>query len=258
MKRIWHAFVIGATTFFFGTLAIIGCLIIPNGNPLIWCARPWAGTILAACGVRVRARGNSEPPGPVIYMTNHQSHFDVLALIKVLPGQYRVIAKKELFSIPVFGWAIGLAGFIRIDRDNREAAFQSLDRAAGKIRSGLSVVIFAEGTRSADGRLLPFKKGGFMLALRSGVPVVPVSISGSRAVLARDSLDIRPGSIDVVIGAPVDTTAYALETRDELMAAVRRGVEAGFTDLRDLDLAAQEYDGGGDTQDAGSSAGRSV
>jgi 1-acyl-sn-glycerol-3-phosphate acyltransferase len=258
MKRVWHGFVIAVATLIFGVMAIIGCLIIPNGNPLIWCARPWAATILAACGVRVRARGGAAPGRPVLYMTNHQSHFDVLALIRSLPGQYRVIAKKELFSIPVFGWAISLAGFIGIDRDNREAAFQSLDRAAEKIRSGLSVVIFAEGTRSPDGRLLPFKKGGFMLALRSGAPVVPVTISGSRAVLARDSLDIRPGAIDVVFGAPVDTTAYSLETRDALMAAVRRGVEEGFTGLRDLDLAAQEYDGGGDTKDAGSTAGGSV
>jgi len=258
VRRFFHASVIALSTLVFGMLAIVGCLIIPNGNPLIWCARPWAASILWACGVRVRARGVVTPAGPVLYMTNHQSHFDVLALIKVLPGQYRVIAKKELFAIPVFGWAIGLAGFIRIDRDNREAAFQSLDRAAEKIRSGVSVVIFAEGTRSPDGRLLPFKKGGFMLALRAGAPVVPVSISGSRAVLARDSLDVRPGAIDVVLGAPVDTTAYTLETRDALMAAVRRGVEAGFTDLRDLDLAQREYDGDGDKEDAGSSAGRPV
>lgn len=237
MRRIVIGAVIAIDTLFFAILAIVGCLLIPNGNPLIWCARPWARIILFACGAKVRVTGQEKIPRgkPVIYVTNHQSHLDVVALIQALPGQFRAIAKKELFSIPVFGWAIWLAGFIRIDRADREKAFKSLDVAAERIRKGRSILVFAEGTRSPDGRLLPFKKGGFVLAVRSGVPIVPISISGSRAVLAKNSRDVRGGMIDVVVGDPIDSSAFTMETKDELVALARQAVEAGFTGLRTLD-----------------------
>jgi len=237
MRRIFLGFFIGLYTLVFGTLAMIGCLLVPNGNPLIWMARPWARCILATSGVRVRVAGRERLPDgvPFVYVTNHQSHFDVLALIHALPGQYRVVAKKELFSIPVFGWALWLAGFIRIDRSNREQAVASLELAAMKIRAGTSVVVFAEGTRSPDGSLQPLKKGAFVMAINAGCPIVPVSISGSRAVLSRDSLDIRRGSIDVVIGDPIPTSRHTLERKDLLMQEVRRAIESGFTDLKKLD-----------------------
>jgi len=237
MRRILIGAVIVIDTIVFATFAIVGCLLIPNGNPLIWCARPWARIILLACGAKVRVTGRGRIPHarPVIYITNHLSNLDVVALIRALPGQYRAIAKKELFSIPIFGWAIWLAGFIRIDRADREKAFKSLDIAAERIRRGRSILVFAEGTRSPDGRLLPFKKGGFVIAIRSGVPIVPISISGSRAILSKNSRDVRKGFIDVVIGEPIDSSAFTMDTKDELIALVRRAVEAGFTDLHALD-----------------------
>jgi len=237
MRRLLLGFAIGFYTLVFGTLAMAGCLVVPNGNPLIWMARPWARLILETCSVRVRAtrRGRVAGDAACVYVTNHQSHFDVLALIRALPGQYRMVAKKELFSIPVFGWALWLAGFIRIDRSNREQAIASLDLAARTIRSGTSVVVFAEGTRSPDGSLQPLKKGAFVMAINAGCPIVPVSISGSRAVLSKSSLDIRPGTIDVVIGEPIDTTTHTMERKDLLMQEVRRAIEAGFTDLRKRD-----------------------
>lgn len=235
-RMILHAVVIAVDTLVFGTLAIAGCLLVPNGNPLIWCARPWARVILWACGVKVRVRRpETAAPEPVIYVTNHQSHFDVLALIVALPGQYRIIAKKELFTIPVFGWALWLAGFIPIDRSDRDRAFRSLDEAAARIRRGHSIVVFAEGTRSPDGALMPFKKGGFVLAIRSGRPIVPISISGSRAVLSRNSLDVRSGPIDVVIGPPIPTAHHTFETRDALVRDVRQAIVAGFTELKRRD-----------------------
>ena len=238
MRKLFHGSAIILSTLVFGTLAILFCFLIPNGNPLIWFARPWAGTILAACGTRVRVTGREKLAalGPAVYVTNHQSHFDILALIRALPGQYRVIAKKELFLIPVFGWALALAGFIKIDRSNRERARRSLHVAARRIRSGKSVVVFAEGTRSLDGRLRPFKKGGFILSIESGCPIVPVSISGSRAVLSKNSLDINGGPIDVAIGDPIPTGAYDYDRRDELIARVREAIKEGFTDLRRRDL----------------------
>jgi 1-acyl-sn-glycerol-3-phosphate acyltransferase len=235
-----HLFLLGVVvvdTLVFGSMAILGCLLVPNGNPLVWLARPWAAVILALSGVRVRVEGVDRIPRdrPVIYISNHQSHFDILAIIRALPGQYRVIAKKELFSIPVFGWALWLAGFIKIDRSDRDGAFRSLDLAARKIAQGRSVLIFAEGTRSRDGSLRPFKKGAFVLAIKSSCPIVPVSISGSRAVLAPGSLRIGRGTIDLVVGNPIESAGHSIENKEELMDTVRRAVAAGFTPLKSAD-----------------------
>ena len=235
-----HLFLLGVVildTLFFGSLAILGCLVIPNGNPLIWLSRPWAAVILGLSGVRVRVEGISRIPRdrPVIFISNHQSHFDILALTRALPGQYRVVAKKELFAIPVFGWALWLAGFIKIDRSDRDRAFRSLDLAARTIARGRSVLIFAEGTRSRDGSLRPFKKGAFVLAINSSCPIVPVSISGSRAVLPPGSLRIGRGTIDLVIGEPIETAAYRIENKEELMEAVRSAVIDGFTPRNSAD-----------------------
>ncbi len=238
MRRILLFIAIPLYTLIFGLLAIVLMLPIPNGNPLIWCARPWAAMILLTCGVRVRVMGSErlDRSQPAIYITNHQSHFDILALIRALPGQYRIIAKKELFSIPVFGWALALAGCIKLDRADKGQARASLAVAAARVRAGRSVVVFAEGTRSPDGRLLPFKKGGFILAIESGTPVVPISISGSRAVLRKETLDIKRGAIDVVIGTPIATRTLTYDVRDALIATTRAAIEAGFTPLHARDL----------------------
>ncbi len=241
MRRLVVLATVGASTLLFGVLAMAGCLLMPNGNPLLWMARPWAASILLASGVRVRVQGRHRiPDGAVLYVTNHQSHYDVPALVRALPGQYRMVAKKELFGIPVFGWALSLAGFIKIDRANRESAIRSLDEAAGRMRHGHAIVVFAEGTRSGDGRLLPFKKGGFVLAIRSGCPIVPVTISGSRAILTKGGRRVMSGDIDVVIGDAIPTAGLQMEDRDELMAITRRAIEAGFTPRHALDLSGDE------------------
>lgn len=238
MRRILLFSAISLYTLIFGLIAIVLMIPIPNGNPLIWCARPWAAMILLTCGVRVRVteNGHRDLGQPAIYITNHQSLFDVLALIRALPGQYRIIAKKELFGIPVFGWALSMAGFIKLDRADRDQARASLGVAAARVRAGRSLVVFAEGTRSPDGRLLPFKKGGFVLAIESGTPVVPISISGSRAVLGKETLDIKRGTIDVVIGAPIATMALTYDDRNALIAKTRLAIENGFTPLHARDL----------------------
>jgi len=247
VRRVLLFIAIPLYTLVFGLLAILLMIPIPNGNPFIWCARPWASLILLASGVRVRVSGRDrlDPARPAIYITNHQSHFDVLALIRALPGQYRIIAKKELFAIPVFGWALSLSGFIKLDRTDRSQAHASLGVAAARVRSGRSVVVFAEGTRSPDGRLLPFKKGGFILAIESGAPVVPVSISGSRAVLGRESLDIRRGAIDVAFGAPIPTASLTYDDRNALIATTRAAIEDGFTPLHAQDLLPAKSPGTG-------------
>jgi 1-acyl-sn-glycerol-3-phosphate acyltransferase len=204
-------------------------IIVPNGDPLLWFARRWARLILATSGVRVVAHGVSRIPEgrPCVYMSNHQSHFDVLALIVTLPGQYRILAKRELFYIPVFGWAIWLAGLIPVDRENRDRAIQSIERAAGKVRAGHSILIFAEGTRSPDGALHRLKKGGFHLAMRSGAPIVPIAIRGSRDILPKGALRPNRGVIEVEISDPVSTEAHEGDM-EGLMRSVRQALEAGL------------------------------
>jgi len=158
---------------------------------------------------------------PQIFMANHQSDFDILIVLAHIPGQFRWIAKKELFKIPVFGKAMRNAGYIEIDRQNHEKALQSLEEAAQKIREGKSVVTFPEGTRSRDGKIKPFKQGMFHLAIRSGVPIVPISIIGANEIMPKRTLKVRPGRITMIIDRPVDVSGYTLDTRGELIEKVR-------------------------------------
>jgi 1-acyl-sn-glycerol-3-phosphate acyltransferase len=161
-------------------------------------------------------------------MANHESLFDIPALVLAIPADFRIVAKRELLFVPIFGWALWLAGFVFIDRSDRESAIRKLERTVRTIRGGRSIVVFAEGTRSPDGRLLPFKKGGFILALQAGVPIVPVSIRGGRDILPKGSLHPRPGRIELVFGAPVPTSIYSLETKDALIARVRDRIASGL------------------------------
>lgn len=218
-------------TLILGTVAIVLALAVPGGAAVIPVARLWSWMILKSCRVRALPvyHPGLDPSRPCVYVANHQSQFDIPALVLTMPADFRVVAKRELLYVPVFGWVLWLAGFIFIDRADRERAIQSLERAQCILRRGTSVVVFAEGTRSPDGRLLPFKKGGFVLALQMGVPVVPVAIRGGRNVLPKGALRIRPGHIDVIFGAPVAASSYTLETKDALIAEVRERIAAGLS-----------------------------
>src|SRR5271157_1324346 len=153
--------------------------IFPDAeNKIHKVANLWAKILLLICNIKVKVIGaeNILHGKPQIFMANHQSDFDILIVLGHIPGQFRWIAKKELFNIPIFGAAMKNAGYIEIDRHNREKAMQSLDQAALRIREGKSVMTFPEGTRSRDGEIKPFKQGIFHLAIKSGVPIIPVSI----------------------------------------------------------------------------------
>lgn len=189
----------------------------------------WARAILGTAGATVELIGAERlPAGPVVIMANHVSYLDVPALFDKLPYELRFVAKKELQYVPFFGWATKALGHIFIDRGNSRQARASLDRGAAEIRAGASVVIFPEGTRSNDGRLLPFKKGGFVLAIKSGVPIVPVAICGVRDVLPKGATFAEPGVIRLRVQPPIDTRGYTLETKETLMADVRAAIDAGL------------------------------
>ncbi len=212
-----------AVTAFMSVCAFLFPIISPGENQVHKIANLWARMLLWLTSTRVDVIGreNVSMNRPQIFMANHQSDFDILIVLAHIPGQFRWIAKKELFKIPIFGKAMRNAGYIEIDRQNHEKALKSLDEAAQKIREGKSVVTFPEGTRSRDGKTRPFKQGMFHLAIRSGVPIVPISIIGASEIMPKRSLNVRPGRITMVIDRPVDVSGYTLETRGELIERIR-------------------------------------
>jgi 1-acyl-sn-glycerol-3-phosphate acyltransferase len=214
-----------------GTMGILLCLLMPGGAALMPLARLWSRLVLWTSRVRWTASRDPalDPSKPCVYAANHQSQFDIPALTLAMPSDFRMVAKRSLLYVPIFGWALWLAGFIFIDRSNRTKAIRSLDRAARRLRHGTSLVLFPEGTRSRDGALLPFKRGGFILAIQAGVPIVPVTIRGGIEVLPKGSLRIRPGTIRVHFGAPVKTTGYTYESREALIEKVRESISLELT-----------------------------
>jgi len=210
-------------TIIFAIITIIVSLFDSVGNTPHKVARLWARSILAAGRIKVTVRGlsNIDLSRSYIYMSNHQSNFDIPVLLAHLPVQFRWLAKVELFRIPVFGYAMKRAGYISIDRSNSRSAIKSLKSAANIIRDGVSVLIFPEGTRSNDGSIMPFKQGGFIIGVDSGVPVVPVIIRGTRSIMPKKRLRIEPGNVVLEIKKPIESSDYTRKTRDALMKKVR-------------------------------------
>ncbi|WP_305044411.1 lysophospholipid acyltransferase family protein [Geoalkalibacter sp.] len=190
-------------------------------------AHLWARGSLWLAGVKVRCAGaeHLRPGAAVVYMPNHQSNFDILALLACIRPPFRWLAKKELFAIPLFGTAMRRAGCIAVDRADHQSAMASMDEAARRIRAGEAVMIFPEGTRSLNGRLQPFKKGGFVTAIKAQAPIVPIAITGSGSILPKHARCLRPGTIAVTVLPPIDTRAMSLDDRDLLMERVRQNLE---------------------------------
>jgi 1-acyl-sn-glycerol-3-phosphate acyltransferase len=194
----------------------------------------WATRIVAHTRMEVTVTGREHmaPGATYLLMSNHQSHYDIPVLFEAIGSNIRMITKEELFRVPIFGNALKLGGFISIDRANRHAAIRSLDQARELMASGTHVWIAPEGTRSRTGQLLPFKKGAFYLALEARLPILPVTISGTRDALPADGVLSRGGAhVRVTLHPRIDAAPYAAKGkpgRDELMKEVRRVLESAL------------------------------
>ncbi|MCK9196889.1 MAG: 1-acyl-sn-glycerol-3-phosphate acyltransferase [Syntrophales bacterium] len=221
-------------TAFISTCCVIFSLLGASENSIHKVARIWATMLLKITNVQVSVLGTEyiSTERPQIFMSNHQSDFDIFIVLAYLPVQFRWLAKKELFRIPVFGKAMKKAGYIEIDRQNHERAMQNLVEASRKIREGKSVMSFPEGTRSMDGTIKAFKKGMFHLALEAGVPIVPITIIGASEIMPKRSLKINPGRITMIIDRPIDVTAYSEDSRSELTERVRSVIINNFHSRR--------------------------
>jgi 1-acyl-sn-glycerol-3-phosphate acyltransferase len=215
------------STIFFGSAAILVVFLTGNKDLAHLCGRIWGNVNLRAAGVTVKLRGleNIDPKHSYVFASNHESWFDIFAILGKLPVQFRWLAKEELFKLFVLGRAMAAIGYIPIDRSDRRKAFESIQTAADRVKSGTSVVIFPEGTRSPDGVLQDFKKGGFILAIQSQQPIVPISLSGSHRILPkRGRWIIEPGVIRMTIEKPIPTAGLTIKDRDYIINAVREAM----------------------------------
>ena len=198
--------VIATTCIPFSVVAIFSLPFDRSGKVYFWCGRTWTNFCLYLCRIKVTVLrlDTIDRFGNYILVCNHASMFDIPVMMKIFP-HIRIMFKKELSYVPFWGWALRWGHHIMVDRSKGSEAMKSLDRAAKEVRSGGQVLLFAEGTRTRDGKLLPFKRGAFTLASKSGVPLIPVSINGSFKILPKGSFDIRPSRIEVIIGTPIET-----------------------------------------------------
>lgn len=228
---VWSCIVIA--TLILGVGALISYPFDRKGRIGHRCARLWGRIALLANGVKVRVEGLEKirGKGPFIFMSNHQGSYDIFALLGYLPFHFKWLAKKELFNIPFFGWTMSAAGYISLDRQGTRETVEAMNQAAQKIREGMSVVIFPEGSRSPDGSIQPFKKGGFTLAMKSKVPIIPISIAGSREIMPKERLTASAGEIRIKVGEPIETEPYSLKDRMLIMEKVSETITKNFESI---------------------------
>jgi len=235
IRTLWYLAVLTAGTFWWGSRVVFASLLrIPHHPGGVYDQAPggWSRLQLSAAGVKVTVEGAEHIPKdqPVVFVSNHQSWFDIISLAANLPGYPRFVYKKEMAKIPILGEALKRAGHILIDRQNRQKAFEAYEEAARVIREGMSAVVFPEGTRSRTGELLPFKKGPFVLAIASQVPLVPVYCAGTFGIMRKGSMRVRPHPVTLRLGEPIETKGLTYDDREDLLRRTRAAIMA----LRDV------------------------
>ena len=227
VKNAIQLFLLAVLTAAIGVPAIVLGLLVPGrsrkGKIFRWVSKSYSWFAVRLFGVTVETRGLSrvDRDRPYVFMSNHVSHIDSPALALSIPQPLFWVFKKELSRIPVFGWVLLALGQIMVDRDDASQAREALTRAVSGLGGNNSVLIYPEGTRSTDGTLRPLKKGGFFIAVRAGVPIVPVRVSGSRDIVPSGSLAVRPGRVVVELFDPIPTEGMADSDIPQLMQRVR-------------------------------------
>jgi 1-acyl-sn-glycerol-3-phosphate acyltransferase len=228
-----RAFLVAALTLLFilvvGTPFFVYTLLTGNTDRIynlgVWAVR----RVLWLSGVRLDVRGAEKIPRDraVVFMPNHQSNCDPPAVFVLLPPVL-ILAKKEFFRVPVLGRAMRRRGFVPVDRGNRERAIQAVEQATRSLQAGHSFLVFPEGTRSPDGRLRSFKKGVFLMAIKAGAPIVPISVSGSRKIMPKGKFMISPGTVRITVHDAIPTAGTTIDDRERIMARARQSILSGL------------------------------
>lgn len=212
-----------------GIPLLIYTVLVRNPNALYWAGARGTMFFVRAVGVRVEVKGKERiPPGTCLFVANHTSSADAPAVVNAIPRRIAILLKKSLFRWPIVGQAFQLAHFIPVERSKRESAIASLEKAIEAMREGQSFLIYPEGTRSPDGRLQEFKKGAVVMAVKAGVPIVPVACSGAHRVMEKRSMVIHPGDILVEFLEPIDASQYTFDQREKLNQMVHDAMAAGL------------------------------
>lgn len=209
-----------------GTLSIASSLFERTGRFAHWCARTWSRLILATTGVKIEVAGldRLDPHRAYVFVSNHQSIYDIPIVFASLPFQLRIIAKESLGRIPFLGWHLQRTGHVLVDRSKPGAG--TVKKMARLVADGHSLIVFPEGTRSLDGAVARFKGGSFVIALDAGLPIVPISLTGSRHVMLKGELTVRPGTVTLTVHDPIETAAVPRDQARELAERVRLLVAA--------------------------------
>ena len=212
-----------------GVPLLLYTVIVRNPNALYWAGVKGVWFLVHLFGVRVKVVGTERiPGGPVLFVANHTSSADAPAVVGAIPRRIAILLKQSLFRYPIVGQAFTLAHFVPVDRSRRDSAIASLEKATEELKRGQSFLIYPEGTRSPDGRLQPFKKGAVVMAIKAGVPIVPIACSGAHRVMEKRSLVLHPGEILVEFLDPIDPARFSFDERDELNSIVHDALAAGL------------------------------
>lgn len=227
IRTAFVAVSLGLCTLVLGPPLILLTLLTSSATLMYWTGVKLVVWVTRIAGMKVSIEGlENIPRGVCLFAANHTSNADAPAIVGSIPRRIAILGRKSLFDIPIVGYAFHLARFVPVDRENRDAALESVQQAVKNIREGYSFLVYPEGTRSPDGRLGRFKKGSFVIAIEAQIPVVPVACSGAHLVMKKKSLVIRPGHVRVRFGKPIDAAAYTVEQRDDLALRVHDAIAA--------------------------------